>query len=152
MIVAHLTLPDHESLSDMVLIAADTFKSHNRYKAAVCEQIDKESQIDFKMPFVEKSIQDLFETHYSIKAQRIQYWINKYPPGGFQEPHTHGKGIMSFVYFVKVPENSGQLVFDKPVINQTEGSVVFFNGIDTHYVTKNLSNEERITVAGNIIL
>ena len=41
-------------------------------------------------------------------------WANINPPGGYNRPHLHPNSHFSGVYYIKAPENSGQIVFNEP--------------------------------------
>jgi len=68
--------------------------------------------------------------------------------------HLHGNNPYVWVYYVKVPKNSGDLVFsffDKFVcpITPEEGVLLIFPGWMYHSVSKNKSDEVRISISGN---
>ena len=86
--------------------------------------------------------------------------------------HQHGNSTISGAYYVRAPENSGDIVFydprpapvysypniDKPNIlnaqvngvNPKEGALVLFPSYLDHSVNENLSNDERIVISFNI--
>ena len=83
------------------------------------------------------------------------WWSQIHHPLESTNTHHHGKYIGAFVYYVKVPEGAGDIVFDledvlvhniKPV----EGTLLLFPAWCKHRVTKNLSKEIRISIAGNL--
>jgi uncharacterized protein (TIGR02466 family) len=98
-------------------------------------------------------------------------WINISKPGNYQEYHIHPGSHFSLVYYIKVPENSGRIVFrsheaDKDMFpfdthkitninNKTvklqpnEGDVIVFRSNLSHMVEKNMSNENRVCIAMN---
>jgi len=118
-----------------------------------------------------------------IKAFALQYglsdcevtcndaWVNVASPGAFQEYHLHPNNHFSAVYYVRVPENSGDLLlrsaetqtdmFPLPLGDETlftnktfrvtprDGMLVIFRSNVLHMVTKNMSNEPRVSVAIN---
>lgn len=45
-----------------------------------------------------------------------QCWMNVYEKGEFQEPHFHLGFDFSAIYYVSVPKNSGNLVFENPLL------------------------------------
>lgn len=99
-------------------------------------------------------------------------WINFNGKGDFNSRHVHGNSFFSGVYYVKVPENAGQIkLFDPNPIricfhvpyketaaqncfNHTfepvEGRMFIFPGYVPHEVTANLSDEERCSIAFNV--
>ena len=92
-------------------------------------------------------------------------WLNIYEKDTYAIPHVHGT-IFSCVYFVKVPDNTGNLFLhdryaskikikgnweqNDVQINAKEGSVVVFNGDVMHSVTPNTSDDLRISLALNL--
>ena len=66
--------------------------------------------------------------------------------------HDHWPALWSGVYYLKVPNNSGELYF--PQLKQSfmpnENQLVLFNGSTRHGVKENLNDEERICVSFNI--
>lgn len=76
--------------------------------------------------------------------------------------HTNDNNtlLLSWVYYVRVPPNSGDLVFildDKDsrvplsIVTPKENTLILFPSFLRHKVTKNLSDEIRVSVAGNFI-
>jgi len=68
--------------------------------------------------------------------------------------HRHVESPLSWVYYVKIPKKSGDLVFsffDRFIcpIAPEEGVLLLFPGWMHHSVSKNKSNELRISMAGN---
>jgi len=83
------------------------------------------------------------------------WWSQIHQPLESTNTHHHGKYIAAFVYYVKVPDGAGDIVFDledvvvhniKPV----EGTLLLFPAWCKHRVTKNLSKEIRISISGNL--
>ena len=101
-------------------------------------------------------------------------WINVNSKNDFNVPHVHPNSLVSAVYYVKVPNNSGKLVFDNPIsqhnfiissdaiqnfntlnssiwsIQPNEGELVMFPSWLKHWVEPNRSGDERISLAFNI--
>ena len=79
-------------------------------------------------------------------------WGNLLNEGADHSPHTHSNNILSGVYYLKVPNNSGELYF--PQLKQSfmpnDNQLVLFNGSTRHGVKENLNDEERICVSFNI--
>jgi hypothetical protein len=148
-------LPTHESIKQKVMDAAYSLKSYNRYPASICDIIDDEVNEGWQLHDLNIEVCRLFKKHFTEEIEGIYHWINKYPPGGFQEPHIHKRGsdrVIAFVYFVDIPENSGDLIIHSTSCYFSEGSVCFFDGNTEHYVTENKSSQDRITIAGNIVV
>jgi len=148
-------LPIHESIKQKIIDAAYSLKSYNRYPASICDIIDDEVNIGWQFPDLNTEVYRLFTKHFDYGIIGLHHWINKYPPGGFQEPHIHKRGndkVIAFVYFVDIPDNSGNLIINNHICDMTEGTVCFFDGNLEHEVTENKSSQDRITIAGNIVV
>ena len=99
------------------------------------------------------------------------FWLNVYGRGHAQEVHTHGKSVISGIYYVKTPPGCGDTIFhapmgdamlDPPRVNinplnssftrwvPQAGQMVFFRGWLKHSVQANTGDEERITIAFNL--
>ena len=83
-------------------------------------------------------------------------WFNYMPPQAVTTRHNHDDGfeLLSAVYYVRVPENSGELVLHGDVeqrIKPEEGRLVFFPPALDHEVTRNNSEQGRLSIAFNII-
>lgn len=86
---------------------------------------------------------------------RAGYWFNYMPPGAVTTAHSHDDDdeLLSAVYYVSVPENSGQLVIhdnnERHVITPAEGMFVYFAPNVVHEVSKNMSTRDRLSIAFN---
>lgn len=100
------------------------------------------------------SIQSQFRDSYILE----NYWSHIHKPLESTNTHSHLGSDLSFAYYVKVPKNSGMFVIDfGPLINgpripipPIEGSLIIFPSWMPHLVTKNLSNDTRISISGNL--
>ena len=77
------------------------------------------------------------------------------PPGSMTTLHTHDDydELLSGVYYVRVPEDSGDLIIhhasEKIVISPTTGDFIFFNPDTRHEVTRNNSRQHRLSIGIN---
>jgi uncharacterized protein (TIGR02466 family) len=102
-------------------------------------------------------------------------WANVNPPGGMNRAHQHPNSLWSGVYYVKAPENSGDLKIDDPRASasmirpkQKEGKLpsrlfretnykpiagrcIMFPSWLVHCVDPNESNDTRISVSFNFL-
>jgi hypothetical protein len=82
-------------------------------------------------------------------------WFNFMPSGSVTSVHSHDDydELMSAVYYVSVPENSGDLIIhdgdDRHVIQPQEGMFVFFAPDVVHEVSRNMSSDDRLSIAIN---
>lgn len=85
----------------------------------------------------------------------IGYWFNDMPPESITIPHTHDDDdeLLSGAYYVKVPENSGNLILTKNKIHKTitpvEGQLILFKPDCLHEVTKNNCSSHRLSIGMN---
>ncbi len=90
------------------------------------------------------------------QALRSGFWFNWMEPGQRTLPHSHDDDdeLLSAVYYVRVPENSGQLVIlDSHMttsVEPEEGMFVFFGPDVRHEVTENRSGKGRLSIGLNI--
>ena len=103
-------------------------------------------------------------------------WANINPPGGYNRPHIHPNSHFSGVYYIKAPQNSGEIVFNDPRsgahmimpervkninppshlwrevrVIPLEGRMLMFPSWLWHCVEPNESNDIRISVSFNFI-
>tara|TARA_R100001443_G_scaffold107347_1_gene117152 strand:+ start:14872 stop:15486 length:615 start_codon:yes stop_codon:yes gene_type:complete len=99
----------------------------------------------------------------SVKVANM--WANILKRGEYHLLHTHNEHTMSGAYYLKVPENSGQLYFRDPRPNSNswtqkfldkgnmrffdvkEGDLYFWPSFLDHGTTPHGSDEERITIS-----
>lgn len=92
----------------------------------------------------------------STDRLRCGGWFNRMGPGHVTLPHRHDDDdeLLSAVYYVQVPRDSGQLVLLEPPIHTRveprEGMFVFFPPSVLHEVTENRSATERLSIGINI--
>jgi len=83
-------------------------------------------------------------------------WFNVMNPGDKTTLHKHDDDdeLLSAVYYIKVPDNSGNLILGKaPVFTKLtpqEGLLALFSPAMPHEVTENLSPESRVSLGINI--
>ena len=110
-----------------------------------------------------------------LKDPSVFMWVNRNPKGASNTRHTHitysRPLLLSGVYYIKVPENSGRIRFYDPrlisslntpdhqyyynsqsynFIVPQEDMILFFPSWLEHDVEENQSNEERISIGFNI--
>lgn len=89
----------------------------------------------------------------------LYLWGNINPPGSYNRKHGHlnrdeGPSIAG-VYYVKVPENSGSIVFYEgktfsKSYQPIESDLLLFDDFIGHSVNENKSKENRISIAFNL--
>ena len=149
--VNQTVLDKFESLTD------DDFKEkthlfHGRYENLYLDE-DKISELKI---IIDKAVENAAEI-LNLNKTKLAYgfWLNAMEPNHVTTAHTHDDDdeLLSCVYYIKVPENSGDLVItddnEKTVIKPEEGMFVFFSPETLHEVTLNKSNEKRLSIAFN---
>jgi len=93
----------------------------------------------------------------NVKQENLQsgFWLNAMAAGDVTTAHTHDDDdeLLSCVYYIRVPENSGDLIItennNKTVIKAEEGMFVFFSPKTLHEVSENKSDQSRLSMAFN---
>lgn len=100
-------------------------------------------------------------------------WGNVNPPGGRNSPHTHPNNFLSGVYYVSLPGAASSLVLHDPrpqafvmmppvaefsshngntsTLEVKEGRMVLFPGWLTHSVPVNSTDQDRVSIAFNLM-
>jgi len=145
--------------------------------------IDRYLLNDNKLSNIKKEI-DLHVENYTKKFLDIKdnaefymlnSWATRHDPGDWCQPHYHGSSLISGVYYLDVPKNSGDIIFqrmsshvnlfhtsinleynkqnyvneDLQVFKVKNGDVLLFPSHLMHKIRKNLSNEPRYSLAFN---
>ena len=103
----------------------------------------------------ERATEVLKEEGIDVSKLRAGYWFNYMPPGATTTLHTHDDDdeLLSCVYYVSVPEDSGKLIIydgkEKIEIDSQTGHFVFFNPDVRHEVSRNNSREHRLSIGMN---
>jgi hypothetical protein len=78
-------------------------------------------------------------------------WTNYNPPGGINKRHHHVGADIAGCFYLVIPDNSGDIQFETgESIKPKPGNLFWWNGKLEHWVTKNESNCDRISIAFNI--
>ena len=103
----------------------------------------------------EQWIKELREHVESIvDSTTRRFWVNINGKGHWNEWHTHEFRRYGCVFYLQVPENSGDIVFRKDSIEYPltpyPGLMLMFPGYLEHKVMPNESDELRISIAANL--
>ena len=137
-----------------------------------------------KIPVFKPLVDELFKMQIEMYREEFlsrepiigNMWANINPPGGYNRPHIHPNSHFSGVYYIKAPQNSGDIVFNDPRssahmvmpdrvkdikppshlwrevrVNPLEGRLIMFPSWLWHCVDPNESNDIRISVSFNFI-
>lgn len=83
------------------------------------------------------------------------FWMNEMGPGHATLPHSHDDDdeLVSAVYYINVPEQSGELILRHGVVEArvtpVAGQFVFFPPDVIHEVSENLSGQTRLSIGMN---
>lgn len=121
-----------------------------------------------------KILLNYFNVKKTLTLKLLNIWVNINPRGGSNCVHNHPGSFVSGVYYVQVPENSGNLILTHPAVNYEyhsnnhtiekwndkngarvivipqAGKLVLFPGWANHYVEPNDSENHRISLAFNV--
>jgi len=123
----------------------------------------------------EKYVRDVLHINKNVNFKIINSWINIHKKGDWSQSHLHKNSCFSGVYYLNVPEHSGNISFDKTIVLNNlststisydydeanyinadkvkfkveEGLVLFFPSTIYHNVDKSNSDEERYSLAFN---
>ncbi len=130
--------------------------------------------INFISPSIEQVMTDMNweKEKQTIKITSMWAIINK--GGSTNLRHQHGNSTISGAYYVRAPQNCGEIVFYDPRpapvysypkaissnllnaqvngISPKEGALILFPSYVDHSVNENKSNEERIVISFNITI
>jgi len=92
---------------------------------------------------------------WTAPALRSGFWLNDMGPGQMTTEHDHDEDdeLLSGVYYVQVPQDSGELVIVdrriRTVVTPEAGMFVFFAPTVLHSVSVNRSGERRLSMGMN---
>ena len=101
-----------------------------------------------------------------------QMWINVNKKNDWNTIHSHGQYTLSRTYYVKVPKDSGQIVFRDPrpsaisnlfmvntfdkgefrKVKTIEGLLILFPSYLDHFVEPSNSDEDRISISFDVVV
>ena len=132
--------------------------SHNHYSSY---QLDTEEKPDFILnDFYKQVIEHVCKklTTYERSRYRWSYWLQVYEPGSLGHgvhDHWSGSEMFSWVHFLKPVNKSfhflveGQKVY---IEKQNAGDFIVFPSWALHAVDGNDTNDERVVIAGNVLM
>lgn len=124
--------------------------------------------------FIKPATEYIKQFNKDYKIELSNFWINSNNKNDYNLLHNHTECNISGVYYVKAPENSGRIVFQNGDLTKMNSKnqfyfndanfysryflpvnqydLILFSSETFHYVEPNRSDEERISVAFNLIL
>jgi hypothetical protein len=90
----------------------------------------------------------------NIKYRLEDTWFSIYKEGHYTIPHFHEPCFLSFIYYLKTDKNSSPLIFDRTelILEVTNDLLVLFPSYLIHSVDKQKKGDDRICLAGNIVV
>lgn len=122
-----------------------------RYENLYVER-EKIPAIQLVLAQAEAYAKDILQAQQSIRSG---YWFNDMGPGQSTSEHDHDEydELLSGVYYVQVPENSGNLQildqYSRTEVSSQAGMFVFFAPTVLHSVSVNHSSQRRISLGMN---
>ena len=178
--VWHTTISDHEKVdAELLAYIADCKSSGDKGRNRTNVGGWQSNNLDFsRLPLFRQIVVDLTDQiakELDIREDQETVidscWINVNYKDSYNRAHTHPNCMISGVYYVQVPENSGDLVFTDPrpqtgcllfpanknnaLTSMTvrtkpqSGLLVAFPSWLSHYVDYSQADGERISVAFN---
>lgn len=163
-----------------------SFARNEDYKRMASENgdITKDYYILDKLPDLKKDIEtniNLFVEKYLKTTKNVSFyltnsWIIQHYPNDHSQSHFHTNSLLSGVYYLDVPKNSGNIMFlrteqtqfvfpssfninfDEEThqncyeypIDTTNGKILIFPSHINHTVMRNKTNEKRYSLAFNV--
>lgn len=127
---------------------------------------------EFYFEHLSDLITDFFQQlEYNDEWHFVNAWASVYPKGAFVPEHDHKPMHWSAAYYVKAPENCGDIIFTDPKeyalqneprntqyrgcldyrVTPEDGMLLLFPGYLKHETMPNQSSEDRIIISFNII-
>ena len=135
---------------------------------------DPQNFISFILPAIENVMNDMNWDKEKQTAKISNMWAIINTGGSANLRHQHGNSTISGAYYVRAPQDCGDIVFYDPRpapiysypnvksvnflnaqvngISPVEGALILFPSFLDHSVNENKSNEERIVISFNIRL
>ena len=141
-----------------------------------CGTFDISKDPSFELIIKEvQALVHLYASRLGIDIHRNKFscseaWLNVYKQNDFQEFHHHAGHHFSAVYYVKVPKNSSDIIFESPLppdmkplpislfspitdqrarYSAVEGNCIIFRSNIRHCVPAHHGDEDRISLAFN---
>ena len=163
----------NEDFTNYILNEAERKESVNKSNRGgwQSELIDPKDE-NYK-PLVDEIVEFIKHLNLNVKDVFIpQLWTNVNRKNDYNVIHQHGQYTLSGTYYVKVPKDSGRLVFRDPrpgaignkfmidrfdkgeffTIKPLEGTLIIWPSYLDHFVEPSNSDEERISISFDIVV
>ena len=157
------TLPGSENINPRILesfgkLGKDDFTRRTHFFGGRYENLYLERaripEVDLVLGYVEACARRILG--YGSHPLRMGFWFNAQGPGQSTTEHTHEENdeLLSGVYYVTAPKQSGDLVLLDGVlvthVTPTAGLLLFFPPSLAHRVEVNQSAYQRLSIAFNV--
>lgn len=125
---------------------------------------------------VERYCYGYYKVKTNAKIDILNSWINIHEPNDWGQSHIHGNSILSGVYYMNTPPESGDISFNRPMtasmpfstmfhmdyseinmvncdnykVTPSQGMLVIFPSWLQHAITRNNTKEDRYSLAFNV--
>lgn len=146
-----------EVVEKFELLDDDDFKEKTHLFNGRYENLYLEVNKIPELEVIVNAAKDNAEKLLKLEKERLAFgfWLNEMNAGDVTTAHTHDDDdeLLSCVYYIKVPENSGDLIITEKsnitTITPEEGCFIFFSPDTLHEVSKNDSGQSRLSIAFN---
>ncbi len=178
----HAELDGHRQFNENLLTVIHTLREEDPVGTAISNKQGWQSAKNVHnapvfIPICQKMTDAMYSVCRFLKLQDevrpiiTQCWINVNPQGGFNVAHCHPNSFLSGVYYVSVPERSGNIIFYDPrvqldamrppvkevsaytapevIYKPKPGLLLLFPSWLLHRVEPNNTDSERVTIAFN---
>jgi hypothetical protein len=145
---------DNKKIAEYILSCGDKQKYQTNVKAQMTSWDITSPEIEKIKKWVLKNLISMKPANPLAAFDFSCVWGNVMRKNDYAVPHDHTPAYMSFVYYVKTSEDSSPLCFlaSGLTIRPDEGTLVLFPAHLKHFVPRQKFLDERISLAGNIII
>jgi len=115
--------------------------------------LDRYSDFFSLKEYLQTNINSFFNQVYQVKES----WAHIYSKYGHSSLHTHGTRSLSGVFYLQTSLENCLFIHNKNNIDEVReitpqnGDIIIFDGNQPHSTTPNLSNQDKIIIAFNLI-
>ncbi len=154
-------IPDSQQLNKIISDKFNLYKDHSNTRKShffegrhenIYIPTDLIEEVETILSYCTQCVEDIT----GKKSLKSGLWFNFMEPGHVTLAHSHDEEdeLYSAVYYVSVPDDSGNLIITKNnndvTIQPVEGKLVLFPPDLVHHVTRNNSNKTRLSLGINI--
>jgi uncharacterized protein (TIGR02466 family) len=150
-----------------------SFTNKGGFQSDFVDDLPEMQDLIFEIEIRLENLREIFKFKDAKRLAVESMWININPPFSYNNFHTHINSYISGVFYIDVPENSGNIEFKHPailqplfvtedifeeynaynsskwIISPEQNQLIMFPGWLEHGVSQNLSEHDRISIAFN---